>query len=113
MRRLLPVALLAAALVLLAAAPARTRAGTRAHHSMMQVVRRERGAYDAAYRRCYRRYGTISRAPSLLTERADATAALLAPQGDRLAAGRGCAAGQAAAQFARMHPTGGVLGSDD
>jgi len=105
-RRLLPVALLAAALVLLAAAPARPRSGPHARQGMTQVDRRERGAYGAAYRRCYRRFDAAGSSRSLGSRRAGAFAALLTPQRDRLAASRGCAAGQASAEYALLHPQG-------
>jgi hypothetical protein len=78
---------------------------------MTQVDRRERGAYDAAYRRCYRRFGAVPSSRSVGTQRADAFAALLAPARDRLAAGRGCAAGQASAEYALLHPPGRASGS--
>lgn len=106
MRRLLPVALVAAALVLLAAAPARPRSGPHARQGMTQVDRRERGAYGAAYRRCYRQTRSADVSASMLVRRATAMAAVLAPERERLAAARGCAAGQAAAQYALLHPPG-------
>jgi hypothetical protein len=103
-RRLLPVALAASALVLLAAAPARAPAGHSSRHGLTQVDRRVRGAYDAAYRQCFRQAGRAVMSDSLLVERAAATAALLAPQRDRLAASRGCTAGRAAAEYDFLQP---------
>jgi hypothetical protein len=73
---------------------------------MAQVDRRECGAYGAAFRTCYRRFDAVAADRSLGSRRADAFAALLTPQRDRLAASRGCAAGRASAEYALMHPPG-------